>query len=194
MSSREIAELTYKRHDHVMADIRVMLKALGGDPCFRGTYQTAQGKTAPCFNFSKRETIILVTGYSIPLRAAVVDRWAELEAQIAGDSPKVPQTRAQALRLAADQAEHIETLETENAAMKAETAPMSAPRSPNRSNRASSSGTFQEIGAAVPEEWYCISERDGALCHRPHWNDPDRNTSPCSSDTRAPRPSNRMPA
>lgn len=95
MSSREIAELTYKRHDHVMADIRVMLKALGGAPCFRGTYQTAQGKTAPCFNLSKRETIILVTGYSIPMRAAVVDRWAELEAQIAGDSPKAPQTLAQ---------------------------------------------------------------------------------------------------
>lgn len=98
------------------------------------------------------------------MRAAVVDRWAALEAQVAGDSPKVPQTLAQALRLAADQAEHIETLETENAAMKAETAPVSAPRSPNRSNRTSSSGTFQEIGEAVPKEWYCVSEQDEALC------------------------------
>ena len=44
MTSREIAELTGQRHDHVMADIRKMLDELGLDaPEFSGTYRTERG-------------------------------------------------------------------------------------------------------------------------------------------------------
>jgi len=81
MSSREIAELTGKRHDHVMADIRKMLNELEiQSPEFSGDYTDNSGRRYPCFNLPKRETYILVTGYSIPLRAKVIDRWQELEA------------------------------------------------------------------------------------------------------------------
>lgn len=82
MSSREIAELTGKRHDHVMTDINKMLSDLNlHAPEFSGTYQTERGNTYQCFNLPKRETLILVSGYSVAMRAKIIDRWQELEAE-----------------------------------------------------------------------------------------------------------------
>lgn len=80
MSSVEIAELTGKKHQHVMRDIRAALEGLSksGQP-FEGTYINAQGRAQPCFNLPKRECLILVSGYSIDLRAKIIDRWMELE-------------------------------------------------------------------------------------------------------------------
>ena len=95
MTSREIAELTGKRHDNVMADTRKMLSELGlSSPDFSGEYKDSTGRTLPCFNLPHRETTILVSGYSIPMRARVVDRWKELESQ---QGPQIPQTYAAAL-------------------------------------------------------------------------------------------------
>ena len=95
MTSREIAELTGKRHDNVMADIRKMLSELGLDATdFSGTYRTDRGNEYECFNLPKRETLLLVSGYSIPMRARIIDRWQELEAQ---QGPQIPQTYAAAL-------------------------------------------------------------------------------------------------
>ena len=106
MSSREIAALTGKRHDNVVADVRKMLSELGlGTPEFLGVYEAENGQQYECFNLPKRESLILISGYSIELRARIIDRWQELEAQ---QGPKLPTTMAEALRLAADQAEQIE--------------------------------------------------------------------------------------
>lgn len=82
MSSVEIADLTGKKHQHVMRDIRTMLD--GGvsktGQTFEGTYSDGQGKPQPCFRLPKRECLILVSGYSVELRAKIIDRWMELEA------------------------------------------------------------------------------------------------------------------
>lgn len=44
MSSREIAELCRKRHDHVVVDVEKMFSELGiNAPEFSGTYKTSQG-------------------------------------------------------------------------------------------------------------------------------------------------------
>jgi phage antirepressor YoqD-like protein len=86
MSSREIAELTGKRHDHVMRDTRAMLTELHGEtdlPRFGGVYKGGNGEDRPCFNLPKRETLVLVSGYSVDLRARIIDRWMELEEQTA---------------------------------------------------------------------------------------------------------------
>lgn len=85
MSSREIAELTGKRHDHVLRDIRTMLAELYGEdgvPGFEDTQINPQnGQSYPIFSLPKREAMILVSGYSVAMRAKIIDRWQELEAQ-----------------------------------------------------------------------------------------------------------------
>lgn len=80
MTSLEIAERTGKDHFHVMRDIKLLLEKLGeGESRFGCTYQDVQGKERPMFALPKRELMILLTGYSVLLRAKVIDRWQELE-------------------------------------------------------------------------------------------------------------------
>lgn len=80
MSSREIAKLTGKRHDNVMSDIRIMFESLNiQSPEFLGDYKDSKGRTYSQFNLPKRETLILVSGYNVALRAKIIDRWIELE-------------------------------------------------------------------------------------------------------------------
>ncbi|WP_415797206.1 phage antirepressor KilAC domain-containing protein, partial [Comamonas aquatilis] len=79
---------------------------LGLDPLkFQGIYLDGMNRQQTEFHLPRELTDTLLTGYSAALRLAVVRRWHELEAQ---QAPKLPQTMAQALRLAAEQAEQIE--------------------------------------------------------------------------------------
>lgn len=77
MSSREIADLCGKRHDHVMRDIREMLGEVA--PRFGGYYIAENGKENPCFDLPFRETMIVVSGYKTDIRTKIIDRWIELE-------------------------------------------------------------------------------------------------------------------
>jgi Rha family phage regulatory protein len=85
MSSLEIAAYAGKRHDNVVRDIKKMLRELGDGNVlnFEGVYTDAKGEARPCFNLPKRETLILVSGYDVRMRAKIIDRWAELEAAVA---------------------------------------------------------------------------------------------------------------
>lgn len=82
MSSLEIAALTGKEHKNVMRDIKVMLEELGGELSFEHSYLSEQNKELPCYSLPKRECLILVSGYNIKMRAAIIDRWQELEVQV----------------------------------------------------------------------------------------------------------------
>ena len=83
MTSLEISELTGKRHDNVMADIRKMLAELHGDGgvlIFQDTHTNTQnGQSYSIFKLPKRESLILVSGYSVTMRAKIIDRWDALE-------------------------------------------------------------------------------------------------------------------
>ena len=80
MSSIEIAELTGKQHKHVLTDIRNMLNSLNIESAvFAADYKDSKGRTYQCYNLPKRETLILVSGYSVAMRSRIIDRWQELE-------------------------------------------------------------------------------------------------------------------
>lgn len=82
MSSREIAELTGKRHDNVMRDIRNMMSDLGvlkSEDTYR---HPSNGQEYGMFNLNKEETLCLVAGYHAKLRMAIIKRWSELEEEV----------------------------------------------------------------------------------------------------------------
>lgn len=112
MSSREISELTGKDHRHVLRDLDVLRCQLGD--MFTGSAQTwthpQNGQRYPEYVLDKDTTICLVAGYDALVRMRIIKRWQELESN---QALVLPQTMAQALRLAAEQAECIEVQEAQ---------------------------------------------------------------------------------
>lgn len=80
MSSREIAELTGKEHDNVRRDIKNLAEGLSLT-LEEKSEPSAGGRPSKVFLLPKRECLILVSGYSVELRARIIDRWMELEAR-----------------------------------------------------------------------------------------------------------------
>lgn len=81
MSSREIAELTGKEHDNVRRDILKMAQELSLN-FEEKVLPSNGGRPSKVFLLDKENTLILVSGYSIKMRAAIIRRWQELEAQV----------------------------------------------------------------------------------------------------------------
>lgn len=105
MTSREIAALVDSTHDSVLKTIRRLISegvVFGNETPY--THEQ-NGQTYSEFLLSFRNTMVVASGYSAELRAKIIDRWQELENK---NLPSIPKTMAQALRLAADQAEQIE--------------------------------------------------------------------------------------
>ena len=117
MSSLQIAELTGKKHHHVVRDIRRLLKQ-GVDETNFGLvdYIDTKGELRPCFNLTKKGCLILASGYNALLRESIINRWEDLESQ--KQSFQVPQSFSEALMLAAHQQEIIEEQQREIAQQK----------------------------------------------------------------------------
>ena len=85
MSSREIATLCNKRHDHVCRDIETLNESyekMGLPKIGETPYVHEQnGQTYMEYQLTKEQSIDLVTGYNRELRIAINRRWAELEAR-----------------------------------------------------------------------------------------------------------------
>lgn len=106
MSSREIADLTNKDHKNVVRDIKNMMDQLSIDALtFERTYMDQLNRSRKEYLLDQETTLCLVSGYSAPLRMKIIKRWSDLEKN---NGPSLPQTFAEALQLAADQAKQLE--------------------------------------------------------------------------------------
>ena len=109
MTSREIAELTGKEHKNVTVDIRRMLDDLGEDTLkFQRIYLDTMNRQRTEYHLDREHTECLITGYSAILRMKVIKRLHELEES---QPVKIPQTFAEALRLAAEMEEEKDRLQ-----------------------------------------------------------------------------------
>lgn len=81
MSSRDIAELTGKRHDNVMTVIRDLIEAQILTSEIQELDYIHRGNTYKHFLLNKRDSLILVARLSPEFTAQIVDRWQELEQQ-----------------------------------------------------------------------------------------------------------------
>lgn len=80
MSSREIAALTGKEHHHVKRDIQAMAKELEIDVSkFGYIYLDESNRQQREYRLDRYHTEVLITGYDIKRRAAVIRRWYDLE-------------------------------------------------------------------------------------------------------------------
>lgn len=118
MSSAEIALLLESRHDKVKQSIdRLVGRGTIVQPPMGDEEEkdsVGRIRTRLVYYMNKRDSVIVVAQLSPEFTAKLVDRWQELEAQIA--KPSIPATYAAALRIAADQAEMIERQQIQIAA------------------------------------------------------------------------------
>ncbi|HDR9122777.1 TPA: Rha family transcriptional regulator, partial [Burkholderia vietnamiensis] len=110
MSSREIADLTGKEHRNVLRDVRALLDELKLDALsFEHIYKDASNRQQTEYALPKRETLILVSGYNVQMRAVIVDRWQELEAQASKTAnPFLTASRRELLQVALEAEERAE--------------------------------------------------------------------------------------
>lgn len=104
MSSREISDLTGKRHPDVKRDIQVMARDLKEDvSSFARIYIDTLNRQQTEYLLDREHTDCLLTGYSAAMRMAVIKRWRDLEAQAAQ-----PMTQAELIAASANQMVAIE--------------------------------------------------------------------------------------
>lgn len=102
MSSREIADLVQSRHDNVKTTVeRLAAKSVIQLPSMQEV-KNHLGQSVQEYQLSKRDSLIVVAQLCPEFTAAIVDRWQQLEEMA---RPALPQSFAEALRLAADLAE-----------------------------------------------------------------------------------------
>lgn len=115
MTSREMADLTEKRHDNVRRTIESLFhEGLISKPQIEDGNKAANGVVERVYYVCKRDSYVIVAQLSPQFTARLVDRWQELEA--AATAFIIPTTLSGALRLAAEQAEVIEHQAAELAA------------------------------------------------------------------------------
>lgn len=78
MTSRDIAELTGKLHKNVLRDIESIGSVLS-QSSKSVTYAGYNNQQQREWHLTKRDTLLVISGYNVELRARIIDRWEELE-------------------------------------------------------------------------------------------------------------------
>lgn len=85
MSSREIAELMGKRHDHVLRDVKSLISQGAicapnfGETSYEVRQPNGSTRSLPMYLLDFDATMTLITGYDAKRRSMVIKRWRELE-------------------------------------------------------------------------------------------------------------------
>lgn len=82
MSSIEIAEACQARHNDVVASIRRLFDQgvlRESRETLRDHQRAEGGRPTKVYDLTKRDTLVVVSGYRPELRARIIDRWEELE-------------------------------------------------------------------------------------------------------------------
>jgi Rha family phage regulatory protein len=94
MSSLRIAEVTGKKHFHIIRDIEVIFEELEiGASKFEGSYLSQQNKKLKHYLLPEREFNLIVSGYSAKYRLQLIDELMSYRAS----KPKLPTTYITAL-------------------------------------------------------------------------------------------------
>lgn len=113
MSSREIARLTNKQHQHVKRDIEKMLIELGLDASkFGHIYFDSMNRKQTEFKLNRDLTECLLLGYNAMARLKVIKRWHELEKQV-GQPDWLKNLSPQALTVIEDLNKQVEVAHKE---------------------------------------------------------------------------------
>ena len=126
IDSREVAVMVEKPHNDLLKSIRQYCEYLNQgrispvDFFIESTYQDAKGETRPCYLLTRKGCDMVankMTGEKgVIFTALYVTKFEEMEKAL-NSTPQIPQTFAEALRLAADLAEANEQLSQQNALM-----------------------------------------------------------------------------
>ena len=82
MSSREIADICEARHNDVVVTIERLFEngVLRESRKTTRTYRPVRGgRPTEVYDLTKRDTLVVVSGYNDEVRAKIIDRWMELE-------------------------------------------------------------------------------------------------------------------
>lgn len=116
MTSKEIAEITGKRHADVIRDIRNILSQGVQETNFALSFIISDlpncgSKKNPMYVLTKKGCLILASGYDAVLREKIINRWEELETKERQNTQtlSLPQTYLEALKaLVASKEKRIE--------------------------------------------------------------------------------------
>ncbi len=92
---------TELRHSDFLEKVK---QVLSHSTEFSAQYKDATGRMLPCYNFPKRESMLMAMSYSYTVQAAVYDAYEALNTT----QPKVPTNFIEAMTLALEQAKELE--------------------------------------------------------------------------------------